>query len=328
MVVHRDSGRIEHRRVRDLPELGVLRPGDLMLVNQTAVLPAYLVGTRAGTGGKVTGLYLGSPSAEHWEVLFESRGKLTPGETVRLDEAASLVLEQRIERGRWRVRLAAEDSTPMVLQRVGQTPLPPYIRRQRKKLGLDECRPEDLERYNTVYAQAGGSVAAPTAGLHFTPRLLESLSAQGIERAAVDLHVGIGTFEPVRSDTLQGHAMHTETFSVDTNTLDRIRQCRQRGGCILAVGTTTVRAIESLPPADQWGDGFAGDTNLFIHPEAGFTFRYTDRLMTNFHLPRSTLLAMVATLPGMGLGRLLACYREAVAQGYRFYSYGDAMLIV
>lgn len=327
MVVHRDTGMIEHRQVRDLPELGVLRPGDLMLVNQTAVLPAYLTGTRAGTGGKVTGLYLDSPSATQWHVLFESRGKLTPDETITLDDRAALVLETKVDRGQWRVRLASADPTPTVLGRVGQTPLPPYIRRQRKKLGLAEVGPGDQQRYNTVYAEQGGSVAAPTAGLHFTPELLQRLADQGVGRAAVDLHVGIGTFEPVRSETLQDHAMHSETFTVAAATAAQLAQCRVADGRVLAVGTTTVRAIESTPdplPAE----GYAGSTNLFVHPEVGFTFRYTDLLLTNFHLPRSTLLALVASLPGMGLDRLLGCYREAVAEGYRFYSYGDAMLIV
>lgn len=331
MVVHRDTGRIEHAQVRDLPELGVLRAGDLMLVNQTAVLRAYLTGTRAGTGGRVTGLYLDSPCATHWHVLFESRGKLTAGETVTLDGRAALVLEAKVDRGQWRVRLDSDDPTPTVLARVGQTPLPPYIRRQRKKLGLAEVGPGDQERYNTVYAEQGGSVAAPTAGLHFTEGLLQRLADQGVSRAAVDLHVGIGTFEPVRSETLQDHAMHAETFTVAAATAGQLATCRSAGGRVLAVGTTTVRAIESTPPdvfAPPADRAYAGSTNLFVHPEAGFTFRYTDLLLTNFHLPRSTLLALVASLPGMGLDRLLDCYHQAVAQGYRFYSYGDAMLIV
>jgi len=333
MVIHRDTGTVEHRRVRDLPDLGVFEPGDLMLVNQTAVLPAYLEGVRRSTGGKVTGLYLDSTDREHWQILFESRGKLTPGERVVLDGAAELELVDKVERGQWRVKLHADAPTPMVLQRVGQTPLPPYIRRQRKKLGQQEIGPTDQQRYNTVYAERGGSVAAPTAGLHFTPQLLSTLKDQGVGRAAVDLHVGIGTFEPVRSDTLQDHAMHAEAFSVSTATLRQIADCRSRGGRILAIGTTTVRAIESLPPPPEVGTsldgpGYAGSTNLFIHPEAGFAFRYTDRLMTNFHLPRSTLLALVASLPGVGLDRLMGWYREAVEREYRFYSYGDAMLIV
>ncbi|MEM9019375.1 MAG: tRNA preQ1(34) S-adenosylmethionine ribosyltransferase-isomerase QueA [Planctomycetota bacterium] len=334
MVIHRETEQIEHRWVRDLPELDIFRDGDLMLVNQTAVLPAYLEGVRESTGGRVTGLYLGSADATHWDVLFETRGRLTPGERVVLDTVASLELIEKGERGRWRVRLEADQPTPRVLERVGQTPLPPYIRRQRRKLGLAEVGASDQQRYNTVYAEQGGSVAAPTAGLHFTPQLLGRLQALGMGRAAVDLHVGMGTFEPVRSEALQDHAMHEETFSVSRPTLAQIADCRARGGRILAVGTTTVRAIESLP-ADVLAEhnathdrGYAGSTRLFIHPEAGFTFRYTDCLMTNFHLPRSTLLALVASLPGVGLDRLQAWYREAVERGYRFYSYGDAMLLV
>ncbi|MCG8510827.1 MAG: S-adenosylmethionine:tRNA ribosyltransferase-isomerase, partial [Rhodospirillales bacterium] len=194
----------------------------------------------------------------------------------------------------------------------------------------------DLDRYTTVYATAqkdtSGSIAAPTAGLHFTDELLKQLENQGVERAAVDLHVGIGTFAPVRSDTLEAHKMHAEWFTVPRQTLDAIRGCRARDGRVLIVGTTTVRALESLPDdaleIGRHPAGVTATTDLFIHPDAGFTFRFTDRLMTNFHLPRSTLLALVASLPGMGLDALMDSYRQAVDAQYHFYSYGDAMLIL
>ena len=215
---------------------------------------------------------------------------------------------------------------------MGQTPLPPYIRKQRKKLGQGEITDADRERYNTVYAQSPGSVAAPTAGLHFTPELLGTLDQLGVQRAAVDLHVGLGTFAPVRSERLEDHEMHRESYTVPRHTLDAIATARANGNRLFVVGTTTVRALESLPDdaldPGTYTDGITASTNLFIRPDTGFTFHYTDRLMTNFHLPQSTLLALVAALPGIGLDRLMAIYQEAVAQRYRFYSYGDAMLIV
>lgn len=336
LVFRRASGSVEHHRVKDLPALGVLTAGDLMLVNQTRVIPAYLRGTRAATGGRVTGLYLGEHEPGVWRLMLESGGKPQPGETITLDAHASLTLQTREGGGQWLARLKADAPTLGVLQRLGATPLPPYIRKQRRQLGDDEVTAHDLQRYNTVYAGDDGhaqSVAAPTAGLHFTPALLDQLSQQGIERAAVDLHVGAGTFAPVRVDDLAQHDMHAEHLSIPAATLSAIQAARARGGTILAVGTTTVRAVESLPAdiATRAADPdapYAADTRLFIHPEAGFTFRYTDALLTNFHLPRSTLLALVASLPGVGLGRLLALYEEAIARGYRFYSYGDAMLIV
>jgi len=346
MLYRRDTGRVEHLHIRDLPTLGLFGDGDLMLVNHTRVLPAYLRGTRAATGGHVTGLYLSpaptdtnanasagiEPDPNTWQVMLESGGKLQPGERITLDDRASLTLTSREGGGRWLAELEADAPTLAVLQRVGATPLPPYIRKQRKQLGQDEVTDADVERYNTVFAigqDRAHSVAAPTAGLHFTPALLAQLEAQGVARSAVELHVGAGTFAPVRVDDLDQHAMHAEHLSIPAETVRSIRDTRAHGKRILAVGTTTVRAIESLPTdLDDAAEGYATDTRLFIHPDAGFTFRYTDALLTNFHLPRSTLLAMVATLPGVGIARLQDLYQQAIARGYRFYSYGDAMLIV
>ncbi|MEM9414038.1 MAG: tRNA preQ1(34) S-adenosylmethionine ribosyltransferase-isomerase QueA [Planctomycetota bacterium] len=337
MVFRREPGTVEHCHVRDLPDLGVVGPGDLMLVNQTRVLPAYLTATRAATGGKITGLYLDSPSDRVWRVMLESRGKLTPGETITLDNYATLTLQTREDGGQWLAKLDSEDDTLAVLHRLGTTPLPPYIRRARKHRGGPEIDDTDRERYNTVYAGSrdhAHSVAAPTAGLHFTPALLERLSTQGVHRAAVDLHVGAGTFAPVRVDDLNDHPMHAEHLSIPASTIATIHTTREQGKRILAIGTTTVRATESLP-ADfatltETPDtpDYTADTNLFIQPDAGFTFRFTDALLTNFHLPRSTLLALVAALPGVGIDRLLDLYRQAIDRNYRFYSYGDAMLIV
>jgi len=329
MVIRRSTGQVEHLRVSDLPDLGIFSRGDLMLVNQTRVVPAYLQGVRAGTGGRVTGLYLESPSEQTWRVMLEARGRLQPGELIDLGSGAKLRLVQRETGGKWLAELEADVPTHEVLARVGQTPLPPYIRRARKSHGEDEIRPDDLQRYNTVFAQQPGSVAAPTAGLHFTPELLDRLEAQGVTRAPVDLHVGIGTFAPVRVDDLADHDMHAEHLTVPAATIQAIRQTRASGGTIFVVGTTTVRAIESLPedlgtiPQD-----YTADTRLFIQPDNGFEFRFTDYLMTNFHLPESTLLALVASLPGMGIDRLMEHYQTAIKMGYRFYSYGDAMIVV
>lgn len=339
LLVRRDSQTVEHHRVRDLPSLGLFKPGDLMLVNQTRVLPAQLTGARKSTGGRVTGLFVNADTDRQWRVMLESRGTLTPGETIQLlkehgsqAQPAELVLIEPLGNGAWLAQLAGSEDSAAVLQRLGQTPLPPYIRKARKKLGQGEITPDDQDRYNTVYAQAPGSVAAPTAGLHFTPALLQALEQAGVRRAAVDLHVGLGTFAPVRSGRLEDHDMHSESYTVPRATLDAIALARANGNKLFIVGTTTVRALESLPEdALEPGahpDGITASTNLFIHPDAEFRFRFTDQLMTNFHLPRSTLLALAASLRGVGLDRLMAIYQAAVAERYRFYSYGDAMLIV
>jgi len=340
LLLHRQTGQLAHHHVRDLPSLGILRAGDLILVNQTRVLPALLTGTRQATGGKITGLYVDSDGPGLWRVMLESRGKLNPGESIVLgsdthnaaNNTATLTLIEPIAGGQWRAQLQGDQDTLSVLARIGATPLPPYIRKQRKKLGQDEVNADDPERYNTVYAASPGSVAAPTAGLHFTPQLLDELDQLGVKRAAVDLHVGMGTFAPVRTDRVEDHPIHAEAYTVPRQTLDAIRQARESGGRLLVVGTTTVRALESLPAdalaPDAHPDGVTGQTHLFIHPDSGFQFRFTDRLMTNFHLPRSTLLALVASMPGVGMDRLMAAYRTAVGEQYRFYSYGDAMLVV
>lgn len=329
MVADRATGRVSHRHVRDLPGLGLLRPGDLIVLNQTRVIPASFEATRRATGGRVRGLYLHGPDPEHWRVMLEARGTLGEQERIDLDERAGLTLVERIDGGEWLARYHGEEPTEALLQRLGRPPLPPYIHKARRAQREPEHRPDDTERYNTVYARDAGSVAAPTAGLHFTPELLAKLEHHGVRRATVTLHVGRGTFEPVRTDALEAHRMHEEWIHVPQATIAALRETRRAGGRILAVGTTTVRALESLPePIDAMREDYTGRTDLFIHPDAGFNFRFTDRLMTNFHLPRSTLLAMVASLPDVGLERLMQWYQAAIDEKYRFYSYGDAMLIV
>lgn len=342
LVCRRDrpTGRdLEHAHVRDLPRLGVLRAGDLMIVNRTRVLPAYFEATRAGTGGRVKGLYLEAAGDRQWLVMLEAKGSLQPGERLAFpSEPSALVLAEPRGRGAWIVRVEGGRTTEDLLARIGRTPLPPYIRRMRKHLGLPEIGEQDADRYNTVYAADPGSVAAPTAGLHFTPDLLAAIETLGVRRVEVTLSVGLGTFEPVRTEILTEHRIHRERVRVPAETLAAVAETRRRGGRVMIIGTTTVRAMESVPddaatpatPAAHAapGGGWEGETGLFIHPGAGFAWRFTDALMTNFHLPRSTLLAMVAALPGVGLPRLLGWYRQAIEHGYRFYSYGDAMLIV
>ncbi|MEQ9461308.1 MAG: tRNA preQ1(34) S-adenosylmethionine ribosyltransferase-isomerase QueA [Phycisphaeraceae bacterium] len=331
MVIRRQHHRVEHHRVRDLPDLGVLGPGDLMVVNDTKVLPALIRGIRSGTGGTVKGLYLGIDDRGLWQVMLETRGKLQTGEIIELhDQQAQpvlrLQLETHLQAGNWLARPDRDDDPAQVLATIGSMPLPPYIRKARKHAGLAEVEDADAHRYNTVYADQGGSAAAPTAGLHLTPELLNRLNTVGIRIARVTLHVGLGTFAPVRSERLEDHTLHSERIEVSPSTIAEIERTRAQGKRILAVGTTSVRTLESLPePLPH--DGYRGATDLFIHPDSGFSFRYTDLLMTNFHLPGSTLLALVASLPGVGIDNLLNWYGQAIEDHYRFYSYGDAMLL-
>ncbi len=334
MVVDRKRQRIEHHYVRDLLGVpGSPQPGDLMVFNQTRVLPAYFTAIRAATGGKVSGLYL-AESDGLWRIMLESRGTLQPGELITLDGETSLELVNRVDGGEWRARLRSPQDTVATLQRVGVTPLPPYIRQERRTKGEKEIRPDDATRYNTVFARDAGSVAAPTAGLHFTPSLLKAIDAAGVRRASITLHVGLGTFSPVRTENLEDHAIHREWIDISSETIALLQETRAAGGRIIPVGTTTVRALESLPSNWESLKGYTAETDLFITPslsESGpgaFAFRFTDALMTNFHLPRSTLLALVAALPNVGVDRLKLWYHTAVAEGYRFYSYGDAMLII
>lgn len=326
LVVRGGGGPVEHRHVRDLPEL--LSPGDLLVVNDTRVLPARFNGTRVSTGGRIEGLFVETRDDERWQVLLRSGGRLQVGEKIALGEAGEGQIEllQQHADGSWTVRKISVLNTLELLDRIGSMPLPPYIRRQRETgSGVEAAFDQlDRQRYQTIYAKEPGAVAAPTAGLHFTPGLMERLAAAGVEIAYVTLHVGLGTFAPVRTATLEEHPMHTERFIVPAATLAALQAARTQGRRIIPVGTTAVRALESLPAHFDPAHDYRGDTNLLIQP--GYRFRWTDGLMTNFHLPKSTLLALVGALTG--LERLKALYRIAVAERYRFYSYGDAMLIL
>jgi S-adenosylmethionine:tRNA ribosyltransferase-isomerase len=304
------AGRERHRRVRDLPAL--LRPGDLLVVNDTRVIPARLFARRASGGGRVELLLVERVGEREWEALAGPGRRARPGTVFELAPGLQAEVVATAPTGRRRLRFS-EPIEPH-LERLGHVPLPPYIQR------ADE--PADRERYQTVYARRPGAVAAPTAGLHLSAELLAALAAAGIERAEVTLHVGPGTFKPVTAERVAEHLMESERYEIGEAAAEAIRRARARGGRVVAVGTTVVRALESA--AAQRGEVTAasGTTDLFITP--GFPFRAVDALLTNFHLPRSTLLLLVAAFAGRE--RVLAAYTEAVAAGYRFYSYGDAML--
>lgn len=309
-----------------------------MVFNRSMVIPARFSAVRRQTGGHVGGLYLSSsgavPGSELpgglWQVMLESRGTLRAGEWVDIQGDSALELLESQGAGMWLARLVGRADTLDLLHRVGSTPLPPYIRKARRAMGQAEDQADDRQRYNTVYAAEPGSVAAPTAGLHFTPELLAALDAMGVRRAFVTLHVGLGTFAPVRTQRVEDHPIHSEPVTIPAETIAMLRHARAHGARIIPVGTTTVRAMESLPdPLPDAGVDFTTNTNLFITPDgSGFHFRFADALMTNFHLPCSTLLALVAALPHVGIDRLKQWYRTAIEQQYRFYSYGDAMFIV
>jgi S-adenosylmethionine:tRNA ribosyltransferase-isomerase len=320
LVVHRGGGPLEHLRFREVPRL--FAPGDVMVVNESRVLPARLLG-RKPTGAPSEVLLIrpvvgaeGADDARVWEALIRPGGKLKPGRVVVVSDELQIEILDSTDGGGRVVRLDTPLSTAEALERYGHVPLPPYLGR--------EDEPLDRERYQTIYARVPGSVAAPTAGLHFTPRVLEELERLGVRLVAIELQVGVGTFRPVDAADPAEHEMHGEIYHVSEAAAARINEARESGGLVWAVGTTVVRTLESVAREDGSVAAGNGSTTLFIRPP--YRFRSVDRLITNFHLPRSTLLMLVAAFAGYG--RTMDAYREAIATGYRFYSYGDAMAIV
>jgi len=317
LVLPRRDGAWLHRRIRDLPSL--LRPGDLLIVNDARVIPARLHGHKRGTGGKVE-LLLVEPAAEgslDWLALAGSSKPLREGAVV---EVAGEPFEVREVRGGGEVLVRvpfAGEVLHAFLDRAGEVPLPPYIERH----GAPPV--DDRERYQTVFARARGAVAAPTAGLHFSPLLLDELRGRGVDVRHITLHVGPGTFLPVRAERTEDHVMHRERYHVPPETAEAHANARARGDRVVAVGTTALRTLEAAFRDGALRPG-PGSTDLFVTP--GYGFLAVDALLTNFHLPKSTLLMLVAAFAG--LNRVLAAYREAVAQRYRFFSYGDAMLLI
>lgn len=320
LVIRRREGLLEHRRFKDLPSC--LEARDLLVVNDTRVLPARLFGRKADTGGRVEILLLEEMQPGTWDVLLRAARRPAPGSRITLaqGEATAVFLEDR-EKGRALVRIVSDLPLADLLERIGTTPLPPYIGRASPSPAQDAL---DRERYQTVYAERAGAVAAPTAGLHFTPALLGELERMGLRRAVITLHVGLGTFRPVDAEDVDDHRMEGERYAVPAATAREIEATRARGGRVVAVGSTTVRTLESVAAEHGRVVACEGRTSLFIRP--AYTFKAVDVLLTNFHLPRSTLLMMVCALAGREL--VMRAYREAVEQGYRFYSYGDCMLIL
>jgi len=320
MVLDRKTGDIRHRRFAEIVE--ELRPGDLLVLNDTRVIPARLRGHKP-TGGSVEVLLVepmgedgGAPT---WRALLSGSKSVHPGVPIAMPQGLTVVPLTR-EADTWCVRLLHPGADTLdAIEANGEVPLPPYIRRT----DGDPRTSADRERYQTVYARVPGAVAAPTAGLHFTPALLASLTARGVETAFVTLHVGPGTFSPVRAAEVEAHAMHAEAFVLPVATAAAVARARARGGRVIAVGTTVARTLETR--ADERGlvAPGSGRSSLFIYP--GFRFRAVDGLVTNFHLPRSTLLMLVCAFAGTDA--VLAAYRAAVLAGYRFFSYGDAMFV-
>lgn len=320
LVVDRATGAIEHRRIRDLPE--ILAPGDLVVVNDTRVVPARLIGRRTATGGRWEGLFLRVNEATGlWQILAHTRGRPALGESIAVvdragEESLALELVGRGAGGTWLVRPSQAGPAEELLDRVGRVPLPGYIRGGEEQQG-------DLERYQTVFARTAGSAAAPTAGLHFTPDLLAALAARGIGRADVTLHVGIDTFRPITAERLDDHPMHTEWCACPEATAAAVRDARERGRRVVAVGTTAMRTLETAARSGA-ASAWSGPTDLFIKP--GFSFRAVTCLLTNFHMPRTTLLVLVSTFASREL--IQRAYAEAIRERYRFLSYGDAMLLM
>ncbi len=311
MVLDRKTGEIMHRHFYELPIF--LREGDCLVLNDSRVLPARLIGQRI-PGGACEVLLLRDRGDDCWECLVRPGKKLRPGARLRFgDGALTAVVEAEVEGGNRLVRFCYDGIFLEVLDRLGEMPLPPYIR---EKLA-------DRERYQTVYSRELGSAAAPTAGLHFTRELLAEIAAMGVKICYVTLHVGLGTFRPVKEENILEHEMHSEYCIIPPETAEIVTETRRRGGRVVAVGTTSCRTLESFAAADGSLEAASGWTNIFIYP--GYSFRCVDALITNFHLPESTLIMLVSALAGRE--QILSAYQLAIQEKYRFFSFGDAMLI-
>ncbi len=325
MRLSRAGGGMTDHTFSELPDL--LSEGDLLVVNDTRVIPARFHLRRA-SGGRIEGLFLRELETGLWEVMLKGASRCREGERLDVEGQGAghcqVVLTEKGQEGRWQLRLEPACGAVELLEQVGQTPLPPYIRRKQG----DE--PGDRERYQTIYADRPGAVAAPTAGLHFTDSILKALADKGIERTQITLHVGVGTFAPVKVQALGQHRMHAEWYELSQASADRINAARSAGRRVVAVGTTSVRVLETVATGREVPlSPMSGWTDIFLYPPA--EFHATDALITNFHLPKSTLVMLVAAFcrPGSteGTAMILDAYQQAARRGYRFYSYGDAMLI-
>ena len=313
MVLDRKTGEIEHHIFKEV--IDYLNPGDCLVVNNTKVIPARLFGSKEGTEAKIEILLLKRKENDVWETLVKPGKKAKPG--TRISFGDGLLIGEVIdvvEEGNRLIKFTYDGIFEEILDQLGQMPLPPYITHQLK----------DKNRYQTVYAKHDGSAAAPTAGLHFTPELLEAIKAKGVNIAHVTLHVGLGTFRPVKVEDVTNHHMHSEFYIVEEDQAKLINETKQRGGKIVSVGTTSCRTLESATDAQGVLHAGSGWTDIFIYP--GYQFKMIDRLITNFHLPESTLLMLVSALAGKD--NIMAAYEEAVKERYRFFSFGDAMIIM
>ncbi len=311
LVVDRKDGKIFHRHFYDLEEY--LKPGDTLVFNDTKVIPARLIGHKIGSGGRIEVFLLNRIEGKNWEVLVKPGKKARVGTSIEFSPELSCEVIANTDFGGRVVKFNYEGIFEEILDRLGETPLPPYIK----------TRLEDKNRYQTVYAKEQGSAAAPTAGLHFTPELMKKLADKGINLAFVTLHVGLGTFRPVSVDNVAEHVMHREFYSIQQQAADIINRTRKNGGRIIAVGTTAVRTLETVA-AENGVTATSGWTKIFIYP--GYQYKVIDALITNFHLPQSTLLMLVSAFASRDL--IMNAYEQAVKEQYRFFSFGDAMLIL
>lgn len=312
MVLHKDTGRIEHKIFRDI--IDYLNPGDCLVINDTKVIPARLMGIKEDTGAAIEVLLLKRNADDVWECLVKPGKKARTGARIVFGEGLLVgEIMDVIEDGNRMIKFHYEGIFEEILDKLGQMPLPPYITH---KL-------QDKNRYQTVYAKNEGSAAAPTAGLHFTKELLDNIKEKGVNVVSITLHVGLGTFRPVKVDKIEEHHMHTETFNISKEAADTINRTRAAGGRVIAVGTTSCRTLESAAADDGTIPARSGDTDIFIYP--GYKFKAIDCLITNFHLPESTLIMLVSALAGRD--NIMNAYETAVKERYRFFSFGDAMFI-
>jgi len=315
MVLDRRTETISHHIFSQLPDF--LNNGDLLVMNNTKVIPARLIGKKEKTGGDVEILLLSVMANGLWKALVKHSSRIKYGSKVIFGDGrlTARILDKTESQERL-IKFETDGNPKKLIEELGKPPLPPYIKR--------EIEPEDKERYQTIYAKEEGAVAAPTAGLHFTEAVFENLKVKGIDRVEITLHVGLGTFQPVKTENVEDHIIHEEIFSIPSEVAKRINETRSKGGKIVAVGTTTVRALESSIDANGEIIPRSGSTNIYIYP--GFKFRAVDAMITNFHLPKSTLIMLVCAFAGRDF--VMRAYHSAIKEKYRFYSYGDAMLIL
>ena len=315
MVLGRNDGSISHRHFTDIKEY--LKPGDHLVLNNTRVIPARLYGEKEGTGAGIEVLLLKRLEADRWECLVKPGKKAREGARIIFGGGLlSAVVDEIVDEGNRIIRFEYEGIFEEILDKLGEMPLPPYITHKLPR--------ENRERYQTVYSKIEGSAAAPTAGLHFTEALLDEIRAMGVKTDFVTLHVGLGTFRPVKVDNILEHHMHSEYCEISREVADSINECRKSGGRIICVGTTSVRTLESMSEEDGTVKAGSRDTDIFIYP--GYKFKAVDGLITNFHLPESTLLMLVSAFAGRD--NVLKAYEEAIKERYRFFSFGDAMLLI